>query len=399
MSKPPSLHSFAQQRLLEELTEALGALDRQHLRRRLRTVEQVDGVVMRVDGREVVNWCSNDYLGLSMHPEVIDAAVRAAGAWGVGARASRLLAGTTQWHRTLEEALAAWFGVEAALVFPSGYLANLGVMGALLSAEDLIVIDRLAHASLFDAARSTRATLRVFRHHDADHAASFLARAGRARRRLLVTEGVFSMDGDRAPLAALAEVAEGHEALLYVDDAHGAFVVGATGRGTPDAAGVAHERLVYVATLGKALGCQGGFVIGPQALIEFLRSRSRVFLYTTALATPVAAAAAAALACLQAHPEFRETLRQRIERLETAIGGLPGVASSPGAHIIPVILGHAAKAVEVAQQLWEARIWAPAIRSPTVPEGTARLRLSVTSRHTDAHVDALAQALRGVLGR
>ena len=202
----------------------------------------------------------------------------------MGARASRLLAGSTRWHTRLEASLAAWFGSEAAIVYPSGYQANLGTLGALCSSRDIIFVDRLAHASLVDAARATRATLRVFRHNDPAHVAALLARAGGARRRFIVTEGVFSMEGDRAPLAELAELAESHDAMVYVDDAHGAFVVGATGRGTPEAAGLPQARFLYMGTLGKALGCQGGFVVGPTPLIELLRNRARTFIYTTALA-------------------------------------------------------------------------------------------------------------------
>lgn len=236
----------------------------------------------------MVTWCSNDYLGLSLHPRVIRAACEAAQRWGVGARASRLLAGSTALHAKLEAQLAACFGAEAAIVFPSGYLANLGTISALLGPEDVVLVDRLAHASLIDACRASRARLRVFRHHDVEQVASLLSRSTTARRRMVVTEGVFSMDGDRAPLAQLADVVNAHDALLYLDDAHGAFVLGATGRGSPEAAGVAHGSMIYMGTLGKALGSQGGFVVGSKALVDFLRNRARHFIYATALATPVA---------------------------------------------------------------------------------------------------------------
>ncbi|MBI1992638.1 MAG: pyridoxal phosphate-dependent aminotransferase family protein, partial [Candidatus Omnitrophica bacterium] len=191
--------SPARERLLADLSDELQAIDDQGLLRRLTSLEAIDGPRVRIDGRDVVNWCSNDFLGLSLHPALAQAAARAAVEWGIGARASRLLAGTTAWHLRLEESLAAWFGAEAAIVYPSGYLANLGTLGALLGSQDAVFIDRLAHASLFDAARASRATLRVFRHNDMAHLAALLSRASKARRRFIITEGVFSMDGDWSP--------------------------------------------------------------------------------------------------------------------------------------------------------------------------------------------------------
>jgi len=389
-----SIQRSAYERLLADLEEELRTLDAQGLLRQLIPIDAVDGAFVRIGGRELVCWCSNDYLGLAQHPALAAAAARAATQSGVGARASRLLAGTTSWHIRLEEALSAWFGVEEAIVFASGYLANLGALGALLSSDDAVIIDRLAHASLLDASRATGASLRVFRHNDVSHAAALLARASGARRRCLVTEGVFSMDGDRAPLAQLLDVAEAHDAVLYLDDAHGAFVLGATGRGTPEAAGISLERFLYMGTLGKALGCQGGFVAGPQALIRLLHNRARTFLYATALAVPVTAAALEALQVLKEEPERRVHLEQRARTLHARLQslGMPGVPMA--SHIVPLVVGESARALALASRLQERGIWAPAIRPPTVPKGTARLRLSVTALHTDAHIDALIAALQ-----
>jgi 8-amino-7-oxononanoate synthase len=344
-----------------------------------------------------VSWCSNDYLGLSTHPALAEAASRAAATWGIGARASRLLAGTTSWHARLEEALAAWFGAEKAIVYPSGYLANLGTLGALLSSQDAVFVDRLAHASLFDAARASRATLRVFRHNDVSHVAALLSRAKRVRRRLIVTEGVFSMEGDCAPLTALIEVAEAHGAMVYVDDAHGAFVLGQTGRGSPESAGVLHERFLYMGTLGKGLGCQGGFVVGPGTLIDFLRNRARTFIYTTALAVPVVAAAVAALDLLRAEPQRRTLLQARVRRLQERLTVPSATPLSVSSHIVPVVVGQTQQALDLAGALWDRGLWVPAIRPPTVPEGSARLRLSISALHTEAHIDALAGALQEAL--
>ncbi len=376
------------ERLLRDLSNELDTLESSHLRRRLTRVTAVREAVVEVDGRELVCWCSNDYLGFASHPALAAAAAAAARQWGVGSRASRLLAGTTEVHAQLEQSLAAWCGAESAIVYPSGYLANLGALGALLSPQDAVFVDRLAHASLLDAARATRATFRVFRHNDAPHLAELLARAGQARRRIIVTEGLFSMDGDRAPLAELLEIADRHDAVLYLDDAHGMFVEGATGRGSAEAAGVASDRLIVMGALGKALGCQGGFLAGARALIDALHNHSRTFIYTTALAVPVAAAAIEALRLLETEPQWRRQLGARIAALQTA---LP--QAHVGSHIVPIIVGDTAEALRRSQRLWEQGIWAPAIRPPTVPDGTARLRLSVTARHTDEQILALARAL------
>ncbi len=388
--RSPVILPSAHERLLEALSDELEAIDAEGLRRRLTSLEAVEGSVVRIDGRSLVSWCSNDYLGLSTHPALAEAAASVAGAWGIGARASRLLAGSTAWHRRLEDALAAWCGAEAAIVYPSGYLANLGTLGALLSSQDAVFVDRLAHASLFDAARATRATLRIFHHNDPAHLATLLSRTTRGRRRLVVTEGIFSMEGDAAPLAELVEVAEAHDATVYLDDAHGAFVCGATGRGAPEAAGVLLDRFLYMGTLGKGLGCQGGFVVGPRGLIEFLLNRARTFIYTTALAVPIVAAAVAALDVMAREPERRQRLHERVRQLQERLAAFRVVPSS---HIIPIVTGGSREAMELARYLWDRGIWAPAIRPPTVPEGTARIRLSVTALHTEAQIDQLAAVL------
>ena len=393
---PSAILSSARDRLLCELAEELHALEQDDLLRRLAVLERVDGPNAQVEGREVVSWCSNDYLGLASHPALVQAAAQAMAADGVGSRASRLLAGSTRWHQQLEGSLAAWFQAEQAIVYSSGYLANLGTLSALLSSRDAVFVDRLAHASLFDAARATRATLRVFRHNDPEHARQLLLRAGKARRRVLITEGVFSMDGDRAPLAALMEAAESHDALVYLDDAHGAFVLGAGGRGSPEAAGIAHERFLYMGTLGKALGAQGGFVVGPATLVELLRNRARTFIYTTALAVPVAAAAAAALKLLAEDPAPRAALWQRAGQLHARLAGLSATPLSGPSHLVPVLAGSTARSLRLAEQLWQAGHWIPAIRPPTVPAGTARLRISLTSLHTESQVNHLADTLHSV---
>lgn len=288
--------------------------------------------------------------------------------------------------------MAAWFGTESALVYPSGYLANLGTLGSLLNAGDAVVVDRLAHASLLDAARATPATFRLFRHNDADHLQSVLGRLSKAKRCLVVTEGVFSMDGDFSPLSDLAKICERFGAVLYVDDAHGAFVCGKTGRGSPEDAGVSLDRLLYMGTLGKALGSQGGFIAGPKPLIAHLQNKARTFIYSTALALPAAAAALAGLKMLEKDDSLRTTLNARTAQLRQHLKPLS--AAHRAFHIVPVILGEPARAMAFSEALFKRGHWVPAIRPPTVPEGTARLRLSVTALHSPEHVDHLAGLLR-----
>mgnify|MGYP001608964644 CR=1 FL=1 len=359
--------------------------------RTLTPLEAIDGVTATIQGRRVVLWCTNDYLGLSQHPRLVRAAAAAARRWGVGARASRLLAGSTALHHQLEERLASFFHAPSAAAFPSGYLANLGVLGALLSPDDLVLVDRLAHASLLDACRLPRARLKVFRHNDVEHVAGLLRRDAKARRRVVVTEGVFSMEGDRAPLRALLDVTHRYGALLYVDDAHGAFATGPTGRGTPEVEGVAHGAMIYMATLGKALGCQGGFVVGHAKLIQLVHNRARTFLYETAQAPPVVAAALEGLRVVEEEPALRESLAGNVERLHQRLG--PNLNHAPS-HIMPIRLGSTHRARRLAADLFEQGIFAPAIRPPTVPEGTARLRLSLSALHTAAQIDRLVEVVR-----
>jgi 8-amino-7-oxononanoate synthase len=389
--------SFPLDVLTSNVEDELTELAQHDLLRTLTTLDAVDGVTATIQGRRVVLWCTNDYLGLSQHPRLIRAAIEAARRWGVGARASRLLAGSTALHRQLEERLASFFHAEAAATFPSGYLANLGILGAFLSADDVVFIDRLAHASLIDACRLSRARLRVFRHNDLDHVAALLKRAAAARptggyrRRVVVTEGIFSMEGDRAPLKALIEIAQREGAVLYVDDAHGAFATGATGRGTPEVAGISQEPMIYMATLGKALGCQGGFVTGSSSLIRLIQNRARSFIYETAQSPPLVAAAMEGLDVIEQDASRREALARNVRRLHDRLAPLLNPPSL--SHLVPIVVGTSRRARELSASLIEQGIFAPAIRPPTVPEGTARLRLSMSALHTVEHIDQLVQAL------
>ena len=382
--------------LIDRAARELELARERGLHRQPATIEAIDGASIQIAGRRGVCYSSNDYLGLSTHPRLVEAACEAARRWGVGARAARLLAGSTSVHAQLEERLAAFYGADAAIVFSSGYLANLGTLQALATRDDIILVDRLAHASLIDAARQTRARLLVFRHNDVDHVEQLLRRYGAARRCIIVTEGIFSMDGDAAPLRELTTVGERHGAWVYVDDAHGAFVAGPTGRGSAEAAGVPIGSVVYLATLGKALGCQGGFVVGPAALIDWLRNRSRTFIYSTAPATPVMAAALVALDLVDRDGAPRNALARAVRTLNKQLD--PTLRPpAPARHIMPIRVGKSDAALRVSAALWEQGCFAPAVRPPTVPAGTARLRVSLSSLHTDEQLARLAAAVNAAL--
>jgi 8-amino-7-oxononanoate synthase len=341
----------------------------------------------------LTSFCSNDYLGLAAHPALAAAAARAAREEGFGASAARLVAGDLPAHRGLEADLAAFTGRPAALLFPTGYQTNLGVIAALAGPGDLVVSDAANHASIIDGCRLSRAGVAVYRHADAAEARAALARGEGARRRFLVTESLFSMDGDVAPLAALAEAAEAHDAVLVVDEAHALGALGPGGRGLCAAAGVVPD--VLVGTLGKALGAAGGFAAGEEALRRFLVNRARTFIYTTALPPPVAAAARAALE-IAAGPEGtdrRARLKANTERLGGRLARAGLLPHPPRGPIVPVVLGAEARAIAAAEALRARGIFVPAIRPPTVAPGTSRLRVTLSSAHEDAAVDLLAAAL------
>jgi 8-amino-7-oxononanoate synthase len=345
----------------------------------------------------LVSFCSNDYLGLVEHPALAVAAAEGARTEGFGAGASRLVAGDLPALRTLERELAAFTDRPAALVFPSGYQTNIGVITALAGPEDLIVSDAANHASLIDGCRLTRASVRVYPHRDPQAARTALASAQGAGLRLLVTESLFSMDGDVAPLAALAEVAAAADAVLIVDEAHALGVMGPGGRGLCAGAGVQPD--VLIGTLGKAFAASGGFAAGSPALRAFLVNRARTFIYTTGLPPPVAAAATAALGVARSADGDRR--RARLEanrrRMTERLGGLGLVTVPPPGPIVPVILGADGHAVAVAAALRARGFFAPAIRPPTVPEGTARLRVTLSSEHQPAEIDAFVDALAAAL--
>lgn len=355
------------------------------LRRTLRHRTEIAGPV--VGGRR--NFSSNDYLALAGDPRVAEAADAAAKRWGAGAGASRLVTGGTSLHRKLEESLAEWKGAQDAVVFSSGYLANTGTIAALAGPGDVVFSDALNHASIVDGCRLSAATVCVYPHGDAAALEAMLSTTD-ARRRLIVTDGVFSMDGDAADLPALADLARRYDAMLMVDDAHGCGVLGPDGRGTAAAQGCADAVDVAVGTLSKAFGSAGGYVTGTTELCEWLRNRARGFVFDTALAPPSAGAALEALRISRAEPERRERAVALAKELAAGLG-----VATPAACVVPLLVGDSQAAVSLSADLRDQGFDVVAIRPPSVPPGTARLRLTTTAGHTPADIEQVVAALAG----
>ena len=378
------------------LEAALAQLEAAQLRRTRVTVgRRADAprTLTLGDGRELIDFSSNDYLGLARHPALARAMSACAAAAGAGSGASHLITGHGAEHDRLEEELAEFTHRERALLFSTGYMANLAVMSAFAGRGERALLDRLCHASLIDGARLSGATLARYRHADAGDAAR-RAEADPGHTVLLATDGVFSMDGDLAPLPALARCARAHDLWLVVDDAHGLGVIGASGGGVLEHYGLGSEAVpVLVGTLGKAFGSFGAFVAGSAALIEFLIQKARTYLYTTALPQPVAAATRAALALIRQESGRRERLAALIARFRAAAAAAAVPLAPSTTPIQPIVLGSAAAALAAQRQLAAAGFWVVAIRPPTVPPGGARLRVSRSAGHTEAQVDALAEQL------
>ena len=372
----------------------LDELAARHLARRLTPLHSGVGPVVDMAGRQILLFASNDYLGLAMHPEVIQAAVEATQQFGAGAGAARLVSGSLPPHQELETALAQFKGTEAALTYSSGYLANIGTIPALIGQGGLILADRLCHASLIDGCRLSAADFRIYRHNDTDHLRSLLAARRQTRRTLIVTDGLFSMDGDLAPLPELNRLAQEYEADLYIDDAHGTGVMGPHGRGTAEYFDLDTQISFQMGTLGKALGSSGAYIAGPSTLIQYLMNTSRSFIFTTAPPPSSAAAATTAIGIIQREPERRARLWANRERLFTGLTQM-GFSLSPSVSpIMPILVGNAETALSFAEHLFAEGIYAPAIRPPTVPDATSRIRVTVTSEHTAGHIDQALAAFK-----
>lgn len=376
------------------LADQLNKLDADSLRRRRRTVKPLPGGRCRVDGRELVNCTSNDYLDLACDDRLRDAAMAAINEFGVGSRASALVSGRGPWHERLEQRIAEFEETESAILFSTGYAANVGTLTALMNAEDVVFCDRLNHASLVDGCRLSGAKLRVYRHRELDRLERELKKSAGYRRRWIVTDGVFSMDGDLAPLPAICDLAEAFDAGVIVDEAHGTGVFGETGRGVCEHFGVEDRVDVRIGTLSKAIGCLGGFVAGSRDLVEFLWNTARAQIYSTALPPAICAAGVQAIEIIPFSGERREHLKQLASSLRTRLtaNGYKTPENSV-APFIPVILGDADETMKAASQLEQRGFLVGAIRPPTVPRGTARLRISLTAGHREDDVDGLIAAL------
>lgn len=380
------------------LAEQLTALARQGIRRELRRVAAPQGPHVRMDGRELRNFSSNDYLGLANHPALIEAVVRATRDYGAGSGASRLICGTLTPHHELEEALAAFKGTAAALIFGSGYSAALGTIPALVGPEDVVIVDKLVHACCVDAARLSGAKLRVFAHNDMDDLEQILKWAtGRAElgRILIVTESVFSMDGDLSPLKPLVELKEKYGAWLMLDEAHATGCFGTHRRGLADAAGVGSQVDIQFGTMGKAIGAGGGFIAGSRTLIDYLVNRARSFIFSTAPTPAVAAAARTGIEVIQSAEGATRvaTLWQRVAELKTELAAAGWSPQSSASAILPLMVGGETEAVEVSRRLRGLGFLIPAIRYPTVARGLARLRVTVSASHTTDDIQAFGEAI------
>lgn len=377
-------------------TEIAG-IRQKNLYRFLRTVESDQAAEISFEGRKILNFSSNNYLGLANHPLLKKAATQATEKYGTGSGASRLITGSMTLHNELEETLARFKGTEAALVFNSGYHANLGVISTLVGEGDEIFSDELNHASLIDGCRLSKAHLNVYRHGDVACLEELLA-GTKASKKLILTDSVFSMDGDLAPLKEILALAEKYDAMVFVDEAHGTGVFGKTGRGVVEHFGIdsRHPRLIQMGTLGKALGSFGAYVAGSKSLIELLVNKSRTFIFTTSLPPAVLAASKAAVELISRDDSFRKKLWENIEYFmdrgswivdrqiqRSAIHDLRSTMSP----IIPLIIGDSGKTMEAAQKLFDQGIWATGIRPPTVPEGTSRIRLTLMASHTREQLD------------
>jgi 8-amino-7-oxononanoate synthase len=381
---------------MDWIDDDLTDLRRRGLYRVRRPIESAQGVRVQYRGRTFLNFSSNDYLNLAADQRLARAAAQSARRYGTGAGASPLVSGHLPPHRALARELARWEGTEAALVFSSGFAANLGAITALADADTVIFSDALNHASLIDGCRLARARVVVYRHADANHLETLLQQET-SRRKLIVTDTLFSMDGDWAPLAELRELAQRYDCRLVLDEAHATGVLGTDGRGLCTA--IDSDAIVKVGTLSKALGSQGGFVCGSKRLIAYLVNRARPYIFSTALAPPAAAAARRAVTIVRAEPERRQRLLHLADSLRTEIRKLGYEVRASRTQIVPIIVGEARAAVALSRSLEEKGLLVPAIRPPAVPEGTSRLRISLTAGHTEEDIEQLLAGLAQLRSR
>lgn len=379
------------------LGEELDRIKAAGLYRGFRTIEGPQGPRVRIGGREVILLCSNNYLGLASHPALKEAAKEAIERYGFGACASRLVSGTMKIHMELEERIADFKGHEASILFNSGYHANLGLITTLAGRGDLILSDKLSHASIVDGCRLSGATFKRYPHKDMDFLEGLLKRSSGRGKTLIVTDGVFSMDGDIAPMRELVWLKERYGAILVIDDAHGTGVLGRSGRGTLEHLGIKDPSIIEVGTFGKAFGSFGAFVAGKREVIDLVRNRARTFIYTTALPPPVCAASLAAIEIVEKEPERRQALLEKASFLRKALKEKGFNTLGSETQIIPILIGDPRRCLDMSVRLLEEGIFIQAIRPPTVPLGTSRLRVTLSSEHSMEEIEYTLRTLSSLL--
>ncbi len=378
------------------LQRQLEYLKRQDLFREMRRIDSMQGPTVTIDDRQVILFSSNNYLGLASHPEVIKAQAQAAERFGAGSCASRLISGNMLLHEKLEERIAGFKGAESAIVFPTGYMANVGTISAIVNKGDLVVCDKLNHASIIDGARLSGATLRTYPHKNVERLKEILSKASAYNKKLIITDGVFSMDGDIAPLPELIEISKSYGAILMLDDAHATGVLGKTGKGTCEYFGIKEGIDIQMGTFSKALGNLGGFVTGSRTLIEYIRNNARSFIYSTSLPPAIIAGTLRAIEISEKGNELRERLWSNVKRLRDGLSRSGLNIMDTRTQIIPVCTENISSTMKASKVLLGRGIFAPGIRPPTVPKNKCRIRLSLMSVHTDEHIDKAIEAFRSL---
>jgi 8-amino-7-oxononanoate synthase len=381
---------------MKYISDELNKIKESGLYRELNILESPQGPHVKIKGRTYISFCSNNYLGLANHPKVAKAAEDAVKKYGWGAGASRLISGNMKLHQVLEVEISKFKRKESSIVFPTGYMANIGTICSLVSSGDLVISDRLNHASIIDGCRLSGADFRVYPHRDTVKLENILKKSSKYSRRLIVTDTIFSMDGDLAPLPDIVDIAHKYETMVMVDEAHGTGVFGENGRGVVEHFNLDKKINIIMGTLSKAIGSLGGFVSGNSDLIRYLRNKARTFMYTTALPPAVCAASIAGIKLIQKDHSLRESLWRNVHYVKERLKSLNLNVISSESPIIPIVIGDAKKAVEVSMFLFERGILIPAIRPPTVPDESSRLRITVMSTHTMNDLEKLLDVLRAV---
>jgi glycine C-acetyltransferase/8-amino-7-oxononanoate synthase len=382
---------------MKYISDELSKIKESGLYRELKAVENAQDTRIDIEGKTYLSFCSNNYLGLANHPSVIEAVKKAVDEYGWGACASRLVSGNMTLHEALEKEISRFKRKDAAIVFPTGYMANLGVISSLVSGGDLVISDKLNHASIIDGCRLSGADFRVYAHCNMEKLETILKKTSKYNRKLIVTDSVFSMDGDLAPLPDIVRIAKKYNAMVMVDEAHGTGVFGENGRGVVEYFNLDNEVDVVMGTLSKAIGSLGGYVCGDDDLISYLRNKARPFMYTTALPPAVCAASIASINLIQEDPSLREVLWNNVCCIKERLGLLGIDMISSQSQIIPLLIGDTQKAVDISKLLYERGVLIPAIRPPTVPANSSRLRMTVMSSHTQDDLESLFKVLKDVL--